>query len=207
MPRATLALLILLAPLPAQMLVMGEASEGFVSLFNGQDIDRWSGDPALWKVQRGVIIGSTDGVPPLKTNSFLVYHGDRFRDFELRLEIRLRNHNSGIQFRSEELPGWIVNGLQADAAEGRMWGNLHDEGGRRLLVDGWTGKGERALRPGDWNDYSIYCKGGNIRLTLNGVVTAELSGEAPKEGVIALQLHAGPPMKVEFRNIRIRKLE
>ena len=99
-----ITLLILMAPLAAQMLVMGEASEGFVSLFNGQDIDRWSGDPALWKVERGVLIGSTDGVPPLKTNSFLVYREGRFRDFELRLQIRLRNHNSGIQFRSEERP-------------------------------------------------------------------------------------------------------
>lgn len=197
----------LAAPVPAQMLMMGEVSEGFMSLFNGQELGQWDGDPALWHVERGVIIGSTDGVPPLKANSFLVYHGGKFRDFELRLQMRLRNHNSGIQFRSEEFPGWVVKGLQADAAEGRFWGNLHEEGGRKLLIDGWKDKGERVVRPGDWNDYTIYCKGSTLRLTLNGVVTAESTQESPKEGVIAFQLHAGPPMKVEFRNIRIRKLD
>jgi hypothetical protein len=199
--------LILGASLSGQMLMMGEASEGFVSLFDGQSLGQWEGDPRLWKVDGGVITGSTEGTP-LKANSFLIYKGDRFRDFELRLDMRLRNHNSGIQFRSEEEPGWVVKGLQADAAEGAWWGSIYDEKGKRgVIVNGWKGKGERAVKPGDWNEYSILCKGGDVRLTLNGAVTAELSGETPKDGVIALQLHAGPPMKVEFRNIRIKKLD
>lgn len=198
---------LLAAPSSAQMLMMGEASEGYVSLFNGQDIDKWSGDPRLWKVERGVIIGSTDGVEPLKTNSFLIYKGERFRDFELRLDIRLRNHNSGIQFRSEELPNFVVQGLQADAAEGNWWGSIYDEKGTRgVIVNGWKDKGEKAVKPGAWNEYYVVCKGSNIRLLLNGQVTAELAGETPKDGVIALQLHAGTPMRVEFRNIRIKKL-
>ena len=97
--------------------------------------------------------------------------------------------------------------IGADAAEGRFWGNLHDEGGRKLVMDGWTGKGERAVRPSDWNDFTIYCKGSTVRLTLNGVVTAESSSEPGKDGVIAFQLHAGPPMRVEFRNIRIKNFD
>jgi len=190
------------------MLRMGEASEGYVSLYNGRDIDAWSGDPNLWRVERGVLTGSTENVTPLKTNSFLIYKGGRFRDFELRLDIRLRNHNSGIQFRSEESPGWVVKGLQADAAEGAWWGSIYDEGGKRgVIVDGWKGKGENAVKAGDWNEYSIYCKDGLVRLKVNGAVTAELTGETPKDGVIALQLHAGVPMQVEFRNIRIKKLD
>ena len=200
---------LVLAPRPAatQMLMMGESSEGFVSLFNGQNLDRWDGDPRLWKVERGVLIGSTDGVP-IKTNTFLIYKGAQYRDFELRLDIRLRNHNSGIQFRSEELPNWVVKGLQADAAEGNWWGSIYDERGTRgVVVNGWKDKGERLLKAGDWNDYRIYCKGGVVRLTLNGTVTAELTSETPKSGVIALQLHAGPPMRVEFRNIRIKSMD
>ena len=200
---------LVLAPRPAatQMLMMGESSEGFVSLFNGQNLDRWDGDPRLWKVERGVLIGSTDGVP-IKTNTFLIYKGAQYRDFELRLDIRLRNHNSGIQFRSEELPNWVVKGLQADAAEGNWWGSIYDERGTRgVVVNGWKDKGERLLKAGDWNDYRIYCKGGVVRLTLNGTVTAELTNETPKSGVIALQLHAGPPMRVEFRNIRIKSMD
>lgn len=202
-------LFFLLAPaLSPQMLMMGEASEGFVSLFNGQEIDQWDGDPRLWKVDRGVIVGSTENVAPLKANTFLIYKARRYRDFELRLEMRLRNHNSGIQFRSDQEPDWAVKGLQADAAEGNWWGSIYDEKGTRgVIVNGWKDKGERAVKPGEWNDYWISCKGGTIRLTLNGVVTAELSNETPKSGVIALQLHAGPPMRVEFRNIRIKNLD
>jgi hypothetical protein len=202
------ACIVLVGPLGAQMLKMGEASEGFVLLFNGRDLGQWDGDPRLWKVERGTIVGSTDGVEPLKANSFLVYRGGSFRDFELRLEMRLRNHNSGIQFRSDAEPGWVVKGLQADAAEGNWWGSIYDEKGTRgIIVNGWKGKGEQAVKAGDWNDYRILAKGGNIRLTLNGVVTAELTGETPRDGVIALQVHAGPPMQVEFRNIRINKFD
>jgi len=203
-----LSLTIYTGVLDAQMLMMGEASEGFVLLFNGRDIDKWDGDPKLWKVERSVIVGSTEGVAPLKTNSFLTYKGEQFRDFELRFDIRLRNHNSGVQFRSEQHPGWVVKGLQADAAENAWWGSIYDEGGKRgVIVNGWKDKAERVVKAGDWNEYSIFCKGGDVRIKVNGMVTAELSGETPKEGVIALQLHAGTPMKVEFRNLRIKKLD
>ncbi len=184
------------------------AQDGFVSLFDGKDLKGWSGDPRLWSVENGVIVGSTDGVEPLKHNTFLIYKDQRFGDFELKAQIKLRNHNSGIQFRSEEFPEWVVKGLQADAAEGNWWGSIYDEGGKRgVIVNGWKGKGENAVKATDWNDYSIYCKGGDIRITLNGVTTSELSGETPKDGIIALQLHAGKPMRVEFRDVRIRKLD
>ena len=126
----------------------------------------------------------------------------------MRLDIKLRNHNSGIQFRSEELPGYVVKGLQADAAEGNWWGSIYDEKGTRgVIVNGWKGKAEKIVKPNDWNEYTVYCKGGMVRLTVNGMVTSELTNETPKEGIIALQLHAGPPMQVQFRNIRIKKLD
>jgi len=191
----------------AQMLMMGEASEGYVSLFNGQDLGRWEGDERLWKVERGVLIGSTDNVEPIKGNMFLIYEGKKYRDFELRLDIKLRNHNSGIQFRSEELPNFVVKGLQADAAEGAWWGSIYDEKGTRgVIVNGWKDKGEKWVKATDWNEYHVYCKGPQVRLKLNGNVTAEWTDPSPREGIIALQLHAGKAMRVEFRNIRIKDL-
>jgi hypothetical protein len=200
--------LTLAAAANAQMLKMGEASEGFQLLFDGRDLGKWDGDPRLWKVDGGVIVGSTDGVEPLKGNTFLIYRGERFKDFELRLEMKLRNHNSGVQFRSEALDGWVVKGLQADAAQNAWWGSIYDEKGTRgVIVNGWKGKGETVVRASDWNDYWIQCKGEDIRVTLNGMVTSELHGETPKDGVIALQLHAGPAMRVEVKNIRVRKMD
>jgi hypothetical protein len=179
---------------------------GFRPLFDGKTLAGWDGDPRLWSVRDGVIVGSTEGVS-LDDNSFLISR-DKFSDFVLRTEVKLRNHNSGIQFRSEALPNWVVRGLQADMAEGNWWGSIYDEKGTRgTIVNGWKGKAEKVVRAGDWNDYEVLCDGDLIRLTVNGLVTAELHDPAsPRTGIIALQLHKGTPMQVEFRNIRIREL-
>lgn len=175
-------------------------------LFNGKNLEGWDGDPRLWRVENGEIVGSTEGVT-LEANSFLITRR-KFRNFDLKLEVKLRNHNSGIQFRSEALPGWIVRGLQADMAENNWWGSIYDERGTRgVIVNGWKGKAETVVRPGDWNEYQVYCQGGLIQLRVNGLLTAELRDEPEREGVIALQLHRGPPMQVRFRNIRIRVLD
>src|SRR5207249_7945193 len=85
------------------------AEDGYTPLFNGKTLDGWDGDPVLWSVQDGAIVGSSDG-HPFKVNTFLIYKKRNFSDFILKASIKLRNHTSGIQFRSEQLPGpgWIV---------------------------------------------------------------------------------------------------
>ncbi len=180
---------------------------GFRSLFDGKTLSGWDGDPRLWSVRDGAIVGSTEGVS-LTDNSFLISKA-KYSDFILRAETKLRNHNSGIQFRSEALPNWVVRGLQADMAEGNWWGSIYDEKGKRgTIVNGWKGKAETVLRPNDWNDYEVTCNGDLIQIRLNGLLTAELhdTPESPRSGIIALQLHKGTPMEVQFRNIRIKEL-
>ena len=194
----TLPVLVLLA-------AAAPAQEGFERLFNGKNLDGWDGDPRLWSVRDGMIVGSTEGVD-LKANSFLITKRT-FKDFILRAEVKLRNHNSGIQFRSEALPDWIVRGYQADMAENNYWGCIYDERGKRgILVNGWA-KAKEAVKLGDWNTYEIHCQGDQIRLTLNGVTTAELRDSERLEGIIALQVHRGPPMEVYFRKIEIKTLD
>ena len=179
--------------------------EGFRPLFNGKNLDGWDGDPRIWRPVDGKIVGSTEGVT-LEANSFLITR-QTFGDFILRTEVKLRNHNSGIQFRSEALPNWVVRGLQADMAQDNWWGSIYDERGKRgVMVNGWKGKAENVVRRGDWNDYEVMCDGDYIRLRVNGLVTAELHDSARMDGVIALQVHRGPPMQVEFRNMRIKVL-
>jgi len=185
---------------------LSAAGDDYQPLLNGKNLDGWDGDPRLWRVEDGVIVGSTEGVT-LEANSFLITRR-KFRNFDLKAEVKLRNHNSGIQFRSEALPGWVVRGLQADMAENNWWGSIYDERGTRgVIVNGWKGKAETVVKPGDWNEYQIFCQGGLIQLRVNGLLTAELRDEPEREGVIALQLHRGPPMEVRFRNIRIRVLD
>ena len=75
-----------------------------------------------------------------------------------------------------------------------------------MIVDGYRNKGEKVVREGDWNTYEIICHGKKITLILNGLVTADTEDEMSSEGIIALQLHRGPPMEVQFRNVRIRTL-
>lgn len=182
-----------------------EKKEGFKPIFNGKNLTGWDGDPRLWKVSNGAIVGSTEGVT-LDKNTFLILKQE-YGDFILRLQLKLRNHNSGIQFRSEALPEWVVKGLQADAAEGNWWGSIYDEKGKRgVIANGWKDKGEKVVKATDWNDYEITADGENITLRLNGTVTSQIKDNSKMSGVIALQLHRGPAMQAEFRNIRIKKL-
>ncbi len=185
------------------VLTPGERRQGFELLFNGRDLAGWEGDPAMWFVENGKIVGSTDGAP-LTTNSFLISQQE-YSDFELDFDVKLRNGNSGVQFRSERLPDGVVRGYQADIAEGKGWGSLHGErlpGG--LIMDGWQGKAEHLVRPG-WNHVSIYCRGHHIRIAVNGRVMTDVRNPGALRGVFALQLHRGPPMRVEYRNLKLRR--
>lgn len=181
------------------------AQDGFQPLFDGKTLAGWEGDARLWRVENGEIVGSTDGVK-IARNTFLIYRAAEFGDFVLRAEVKLRNGNSGIQFRSTALEDYVVQGYQADMAHNNWWGSIYDEKGKRgVMVNGWKGKAQHVVHSG-WNDVSIHCQGDQIRVTVNGMVTAELQDNAKLSGVVALQLHTGPEMEVRFRNIRVKTL-
>jgi hypothetical protein len=191
-----------------------EQREGFVLLFNGRNLDQWSGNPNVWFVENGAIVASTEK-HKIEQNTFLIYSQPE-ADFILRAQVRLHNGNSGIQFRSRQLPGpgWIVSGYQADFSDAgarSAWGNFYEERGRSRTMmkttdEGWQ-KAKAVVRKQDWNDYEILAEGPRIRLTLNGVVTIHTTEHKWSSGIIALQLHSGEPMRVEFRNIRLKRLK
>jgi putative heme-binding domain-containing protein len=204
--------LIYLVALVAACCGGGAAQEGFVPLFNGKDLTGWQGDPALWKVENGEIVGSTHGVK-LSQNTFL-FHDQEFTDFELRASFRLINGNSGIQFRSERRPDFVAAGYQADLAEKTYTGMLYEERKRGILPY-WNEKPEEErarieneiYKRHDWNDFVIIAQGDQVKLILNGEVTCDLNDpEGAKRGFIALQLHTGPEMEVRFKNIGIKDL-
>ncbi|MDE0105458.1 MAG: DUF1080 domain-containing protein [Bryobacterales bacterium] len=199
---------------PENQPAANQPEEGFVQLFDGKTLEGWEGDPRLWSVREGAIVGSSDG-QEVDRNTFLIYR-EPFADFVLRLEVRLRNGNSGIQFRSRQIAGdgWVVHGYQADlsdAGERSAWGNFYEEKGRgRAMmatpVEGWL-RAKDVVRVGDWNAYEILAQGDRVRLTLNGRVTFEGRDSHAASGIIAIQLHSGPAMQVECRNIRIKPLQ
>ncbi len=155
MSRVHILIAALIACLP------GAAQEpGFHPLFDGKTLQGWSGDSRLWKVEDGLLAGTTEGVPPIEKNTFLIHKTREFGDFILRFDVKLRNGNSGVQFRSEELPDFVVKGLQADMAENNWWGSIYDERGTRgVMVNGWKGKAETVVKPNDWNEVELSDKG------------------------------------------------
>jgi hypothetical protein len=206
-------------------------ADGFVPIFNGTSLDGWEGKGEFWSVADGAIVGQTTAEKPTKGNTFLIWRGGQPGDFELRLKFRLADvgsGNSGVQYRSQELDGFVVGGYQADMDLGNSYtGILYEERGRGIIgargkkteikADGkvevvGTLDDEKALlaslKRGDWNEYTIIAKGNALIQRINGFTSMELTDnqEAKRrlDGVIAFQLHAGPPMLVQFRDIRIR---
>ena len=186
---------------------------GFEPLFNGKDLTGWEGDTKIWVVENGEIVGKSPG---LKYNDFLATT-QRYGDFVLKFKFRLVNTsgeaNSGMQFRSERVPppSHEVAGYQADVGQ-HYWGCLYDESRRnRVLVQPNKDELEKALHRDDWNEYVIACEGDHITLTLNGMVTADYTETEPAEkiarnGIFALQIHAGGPMEIHAKDLTIKKI-
>lgn len=191
----------------SHVLVMAD-EPGFQPLGNGKDLADWDGDLTLWKLVDGVIVGDSPGI---KHNQFLKTKRN-YEDFELRLEFRLKDGvgNSGIQFRSKPVEDSTeVSGYQADIGE-QYWGCLYDESRRRKVLAQADAKLNDVLKKNDWNEYVIRAEGDHITLSINGVKSVdyhEPDADIPRTGFIALQVHSGPPLKVEFRKIRIREIK
>lgn len=181
---------------------------GFQPLFDGKSLDGWHGDPQLWSVHDGVIVGSTDEVQ-IKQNNFLSTD-KTFKNFVLRLKFKLRNGNSGVQFRSERVGEYGVRGYQADIADNQFMGILYDEGGSRgILYKVKPDEVKKHINENGWNTYVITADGGQIIQEINGYRTVdfvEAEGQGAREGIIALQLHVGPAMQVMFKDIEIKEL-
>ncbi len=217
------------APPPQQQAPVPE--DVAVELFDGESLTGWSGDPSLWRVEEGAITGETREDSPIEYNSFLTWTDGELDDFELELEYRIFSGNSGIQIRSFALDKpHAVGGYQADIdAEGQWTGTNYGEQFRGILAKrgekvsvgddgkpsllGSLGDPERlrqAIRPGEWNHYRIVARGHHIITEINGVRMSEVIDEdldtRRRSGLLALQLHKGPPMKVQFRAIRLKRL-
>jgi poly(3-hydroxybutyrate) depolymerase len=179
---------------------------GFTPLVNG-DLAGWEGDTQLWSARDGVLIGRSPG---LDHNEFLATTRS-YGDFILSLNFRMRDGkgNSGVQFRSVRIPGHEMKGYQADLGEG-FWGALYDESRRNMILMYPRSEAIRTLRPSEWNRYVIRAMGDRITLTLNGQDSVRDYREADsgidRSGLLAVQMHAGGPMEIQFRDILIQPL-
>ena len=103
---------------------------GFVPIFDGKTLTGWDGDTTFWRAENGEIVGETTPEKVVKPNNFLIWRGGTVKDFELKVEFRISGTNSGIQYRSVELPDvgkWVLKGYQADIDFGGEYlGNVHE---------------------------------------------------------------------------------
>jgi hypothetical protein len=213
---------------------------GFVPIFDGKTLTGWDGDTRFWRVENGEIVGETTPEKVVTLNNFLIWRGGTVKDFELKVEFRMSGTNSGIQYRSTELPAvgkWVLKGYQADMdfTEGFV-GNVHDERGRSpsgeghvvlarrgqmtRIVDGPTYKSVATIGDGTllrgvmnvngWNQYHIIARGPVLMQIMNGQLMAvaidEDATHAVPEGLLGFQMHVGPPFKIQYRNVMLRKL-
>ncbi|MFO0908578.1 MAG: family 16 glycoside hydrolase [Isosphaeraceae bacterium] len=198
-------------------------------IFNGKDLTGWDGNPELWSVKDGAITGTTSTEKPLKYNQFLIYRGASPRNFALKARVRVvGDNNSGIQYRSKELPQvgkYSVGGYQADMHPSPNYnGMLYDERGRGIVAEagqkviiGTDGKkhtfklGEPSkVDLSEWHTYEVIASGNHLVHKLDGKTTVEVydhqESERELEGLIAIQVHAGPKMMVQVKEIALATL-
>lgn len=209
-------------------------ADGFEPIFDGRTLEGWLGqDMSFWSVEDGAITGTISPEHAPKLNQYLVWQGGLLDDFELKITFRLRSTNSpavngGFQFRSRRLPNGDVAGYQVDNNYLMPWqARLYDEFGRHDLAlqgertvfdpDGTKRTEKLTLEPGaddfrldEWHEYHLISQGRKFSLRVNGKLIAEVTDNDDDSfeatGILAPQLHTGPPMKAQFKDIRLKRL-
>lgn len=208
-------------------------ADGFVPIFDGKSLAGWDGDTTFWRAENGAIVGESTPEKVVKSNSFLIWRGGTLRDFELKLEFKLSGANSGIQYRSQEVGKWVLKGYQADIDFGGEYlGNIHDEAGRkpghvvlakrgdmtriaagpkyRMVAKIGDSNALKGVFSTGWNRYHIIARGPVLMQIVNGQLMGVTLDEDAKnftpEGLLGLQMHTGPPFRIEYRNILFKKI-
>lgn len=225
---------VLLCSNPGSVVCMAADADGFEPIFDGSTLSGWRGqDMSFWTVEDGAITGTITPQHSPKLNQYLVWQGGLLADFELKVTFRLRAENSpsvngGFQFRSRVLPNGDVAGYQVDNNFGMPWkARLYDEFGRHDLAlqgertvfepEGRKRTEKLALEPGagdfrldEWHEYHLIAIGQKLSLRVNGKLIAEVADNDrdsyEASGLLAMQLHTGPPMKAQFKEIRLKRL-
>lgn len=206
---------------------------GFVPIFDGKTLTNWEADPTYWRVENGSLVGEVTPETLLKANSFAIWRGGLPADFELKVEYRVSAAgNSGINYRSSQVPepAFALKGYQCDIDGDFTWtGQNYEERGRTFLalrgqmtritpdakpaIIAKTGEKDalaKFLRRDDWNQIHLIIRGNVLTHLINGqvmsIVVDEDAAARTASGLIGVQVHVGPPMKIEYRNFLLKAL-
>ncbi len=176
----------------------------FEPIFDGKTLDGWTAMPGgSWEVKDGAIIGKS---PRTERRHGILLSDKEYGDFIVKLKFRVHSGDSGFYFRSEKVKSAVsVNGFQVEVDSSQETGGLYETGGR-----GWVVKPtkedipKKKYKPGEWTTLELTCKGEDVTVKINGVVTAELKNDKGRtKGHFGLQLHGSDEMHVEFKDIEI----
>ncbi|HYT92715.1 MAG TPA: PVC-type heme-binding CxxCH protein, partial [Gemmataceae bacterium] len=173
-------------PLPA-------TADNVKDFFNGRDLAGWDGNPAVWRVEKGELLGKAAKQDEFLRSQLLV------GDFRLTFQVKLTAARAGVLFRAEGLPDGGARGYRVGAGDG-AWGELHEDQGRGLLATQSKGP---AIDSSVWNRYEVVVVGDRIRTFINGVPWLDVrDGAGARRGIIALRLPAGAG-EVRFKEFRL----
>jgi hypothetical protein len=206
---------------------------GFQLIFDGKTLNGWEGDPKYWRVENGCLVGEVTPETLLKQNSFIIWRGGTTRDFELKVEYRVSaKGNSGINYRSVQITNspFAMRGYQSDIdGANKYTGQNYEEKGRTFLamrgdisrvdadgkarIIGSVGDKDALaafIKSEDWNEVHLIVRGNTMTHLINGHVMSVVVDDDPTnrklDGLLGVQVHVGPPMKIEYRNFRLKQL-
>ncbi|MHB1309598.1 MAG: 3-keto-disaccharide hydrolase [Limisphaerales bacterium] len=202
----------LINSLLALVLATALQAAGPVPLFDGRTFAGWEGATnTAWRIEAGALVGGSL-TAPVPRNEFLCTTRS-YTNFVLRLKFKILGEgaNAGVQFRTRRIPDHHeVSGYQADLGDPEWWGCLYDESRRnKVLAKSPTAEVNRVLKRGDWNEYVIRCEGARVRLAVNGLETVDYTETEPgieRAGIIAEQIHGGPPSEAWYKDFEIEEL-
>lgn len=204
---------------------------GWESIFDGTTLAGWSApDLSYFRVEDGAITGETTKEHNPPRNQFIVWQGGALADFELTFDFRIFGpaSNSGMQLRSQIKEQGLVHGYQADIdGKAKFFAGIWDEYGTRKSL---SARGQHTVIAADgtrttsalldaaaleglaldqWTTYHITAVGSRIELRVNGILATVLedheTGKAAASGVLAMPIIPGEPMKVQYRNLRLKR--
>ena len=189
-------------------------SDGAAPLFDGKTLKGWEGNLKFFRIENGAVVAGNlkEKIP---NNEFLCTE-KTYKNFELRLKAKLvgEGANAGIQFRTKRIPNHHeVSGFQCDMGimgKDNIWGSLYDESRRKkFLVVGPQDTVRPAVKLDDWNEFVIRAEGPHIQIWINGVQSVDYTEKEAgidESGIIALQIHGGPPSEASYKDISIKEL-
>lgn len=170
-------------------------------IFDGKSLAGWEVvGGGKWTISEGVLKGTCGK----DDEQGVLLYEKPVADFKARLKFRISGGNSGFYFRTERIAEQpLVKGCQAEIDAIEDVGGIWETAGR-----GWVFKpgpelhAKAKFKPGEWTDMTVSAIGPHIVVTLNGATITEIDDpDGRKEGRLALQLHGGMDMTVEFKDV------